>query len=185
MSLFYDTFASWIHVTCARAVRFVSTHVRHPVCPDARHSLTRLRRHPTRRPTHLTLISPTIQLLTAEVKTFPTIGSLAPQKSLNIWQYIVTASRTRALTTCGGSRGSGTNPVIYPECHPSTALFHRSYTFGQKSQRSGIIIIFLLRSSIAIILFKSISICSSLFSFHSPVGVSIRDPNNGHVKKDV
>lgn len=102
---------------------------------------------------------------------------------------IVTASRpTRALTTCGRSQGSGTNPVIYPRM--SSVRFHQSIqrVWAKKDGTVCIIIIFLLRSSIAIILFKSLLICSSAFFFGDyilPSTVSIQCLNNGRVKKDV
>lgn len=108
--------------------------------------------------------------------------SLASQNSLNLCCSIVPSScSTRALTMCGGSSGSGTNTVIYPEYRSLSSIVR----FRAKSQRTGIIIIFLIRSSIAIILFKSIFrfVRSFFYLFHSVSAFQFGTPTMARLRK--
>lgn len=113
----------------------------------------------------------------SDVVFFP---SLEGQRRLTSWQRRCTSvTRTQGVKyACRMRRlnldGTFFPPRTFPRAKNQPAVF-------------GIIIIFLLRSSIAIILFKSLSICSTDVFFSTFILPRV-DPgcsNNGPVKKDV
>lgn len=159
MSLFYDTFASLIQDTCARAaIRFVSTLERQLATRTAseRHSLMQYCRYLT-----LTLcdilfanVTSDQRLLMLELEKFFDNHLISFTKVIKS-SILYHCASTRALTTCGGSRGSETNVAIYPECQ-RPACFHRFiYAIVKKIQRSEFIIISLRLSSMPLSYLKA------------------------------
>ena len=86
----------------------------------ARHSLTRQRRQPTRRPTHLTLISPTIQLLTPEAKNFSDnslISLTKVIKCLTVYCSSVTYKSANNVWRISGKRNKSRDLSRMPSVH--------------------------------------------------------------------